>query len=141
MYNIYVRIYVLLPKPSLRPPFVKFIRKSSDLARPQLQTSPSPPRCPPIFLAKIVQIVRIRSPRSQVQMSQFLAREYIFGARLYRERRDAIDCSFFRFFFSLLFSFFFENCRKANESPLGRAVRHGKAIAIHCFLRFFHLFL
>lgn len=45
-------IYVLLPKPSLRPPFVKIYSKKLRSRATSASTFPSPSRCLPTFLAK-----------------------------------------------------------------------------------------
>lgn len=97
-YNIYVRIYVLLPKPSLRPLFVNLFEKTPISRATSASIFPSPPRCPPIFLAK--------SCRSLTSAHRFSRDEYTLGARLYRERR-CHRLFVFPILFSLFCFFFF----------------------------------
>lgn len=109
-YNIHVRIYVLLLKPSLRPPFVNLSEKapiSRDLSF-NFSLSPSLPSYIP---CKILQIADIRSSQSEVQTSQLLAREYTLSVLVYMA--NGAMPSIVRI--SLTF-FFFKDRRKANES-------------------------
>lgn len=107
--------------------FCKLLRKSSDLARPQLQRFPPPPRCPPVLPDGIVQkIADTRRARNSERRAT--SRRSLRGLRLPLPG----------LFSSLLSSRIEDHRKEGQRESQGRAVRHGKAIAIHCFL---HLFL
>lgn len=119
-YNIlcaYIYIYIIT-QTVVTTAFCKFIRKSSDLARPQLQTSPSPPRRPPVFLAKSCRSLTSVRRNRKCKRRNF-SRVNIFSVLVYTANSAMpLIVRFFRSFFSLslFLLFFFEDRRKANES-------------------------
>lgn len=121
VYISYVRIiYVILPKPSLRPPFCKFLRKSSDLARPQLQRFPRPRR-PPI--SRMGNRARITTADTRARREREMRTSRLSIARstlsfVARERRRCRRSLRFRGFLLLSVSSFGSKTigRRADES-------------------------
>lgn len=146
-----MRIYVLyvciiLPKPSLRPPFCRFLRKKLRPRATSASTFPSP-SLPSYFRQKFAADRRHASVRSRIPNS---SRSFARSPRTVRCRRllifFLIVSTLFLFVFSL--SFFLSSRSKMvgrRTRVIGQGSKTWKgyrnSLRSHCFLRSFHPFL
>lgn len=133
-------LHVILFKPSLRPPFVNSFEKTPTSRDLSFNVS--------LFLVAflISKWNRAKDRRHSHARRDRKCERCDFSSRavlVYRERAPmpSIALLYGLFFLSALFFFSFriEHHRKEGQrESQGRAVRHGKAIAIHYFLIFSH---
>lgn len=120
-------IYILLPKPSLRPPFVNLFEKAPISRDLSFKHSPSPPRCPPVFLAKSCRSLTSVRRNRKCKRRNFSRVNILFSVLVYTANSAMpLIVRFFDPFFLSFSSFFFSKIVGRRTRVIGQGSKTWK---------------